>query len=64
MAHVSAVGFAGKTKKVRLLIDQKIRGVALKKGDTADVTEADAKYLKALDRVEFVAVDAPKQAER
>ena len=64
MAHANAARFAGKTQKVRLKIDQKIMGVALEAGDTADIPYNDALYLKNIDRVEFVADAEPKEAER
>jgi hypothetical protein len=64
MAHVSAGRFAGKTQKVKLNIDQKVRSVALKAGDTCDLEVAEATYLKNIGRAEFVSNDEPKTAAR
>lgn len=64
MAHANAARFAGKIQKVKLKIDQKIRGVALKAGDTADLALHEALYLKNIDRVEFLADAEPKEATR
>ena len=64
MAHANAARFAGKTQKVKLKIDQKIQGVALKAGDTADLPRNEALYLKNIDRVEFIADAEPKEATR
>lgn len=64
MAHVKADRFAGKTQKVKLLIDQKIRGVALKAGDTCDLAISEAVYLKNIERVEFVSGGEPAEATR
>ncbi len=59
MAFVSSEQFArsGKTVRVKLLADQKIRNVALSKGDTCDLTVQEAVYLKSIGRVE----DAPPE---
>ncbi len=68
MAHISADRFyssgGSKTQRVRLLVDQVIKGVPLSKGDTVDLPLAEATYSKAIERVEFVAVIEPKQATR
>jgi hypothetical protein len=64
MAHFAADRLAGKTQKVKLRIDQKIRGVGLSKGDTADLPLNEALYLKNIDRVEFVETSEPKSATR
>jgi hypothetical protein len=64
MALVSLNKLAGKTQRVKLLHDQKIRGVALSKGDTVDLSESESVFLKAIDRVEFIGSDEPKSATR
>jgi hypothetical protein len=66
MAHVAAGRFAGKTQKVKLLLDQKIRGVALSKGDTCDIPVDEALYLSKISRVEFVtsAKEEPAAGEK
>lgn len=60
MAHVGLNKLAGKTQRVRLLIDQVIRGASLKKGDTCDLSEVEARRLKTIKRVEFVDDVAPE----
>lgn len=57
MALVTSDQFTqqGKTVRVKLLADQKIRNLALSKGDTCDLTLQEARYLKGIGRVE----DAP-----
>ena len=57
----------GRTLRVKLLIDQKVKGVALKEGDTCDLPLGEAQYLKAIGRAEIVPVDpekTPKAASR
>lgn len=57
MAIITANQFAkqAKTVRVQLEIDQKIRGLSLKKGDICELSLEEAKYLKSIERVK----DAP-----
>jgi hypothetical protein len=51
--------------RVRLLIDQKIRGLALSAGDEAELTADEARRLKNMGRVEIVpSEETPKKATR
>ena len=65
---VSRERFAqGQNTRVRLLIDQKVKGLALNKGDTCDLTLSEALYLKSIGRAEIVTADEeknPKAAAR
>lgn len=58
-----------KTVRVKLLIDQKVRGLSLKAGDICDVSAEEARRLKNIDRAEIVPSDfegdeLPKKAAR
>ncbi len=64
MAHITPGKLAGVTQRVKLAVDQKISGVALKAGDTVDLPKPEALYLKNIKRVEFVANEEPKSATR
>jgi hypothetical protein len=66
MALITADRFTGsgqKVQRVRLLVDQKVKGLALKAGDTVDLDKSEALYLKNVERVAFVA-NAVKEATR
>lgn len=57
------------TVRVKLLIDQKIRGLALSAGDVAEVTSEEARHLKSMGRAvivpsDFEGDDQPKRANR
>ena len=69
MAHISAERFnnggnGNKVQRVKLLVDQVVKGVPLKGGDTVDLPRGEATYLKAVERVEFIEAAEPKQATR
>ncbi len=60
---------AQKTVRVKLLIDQKIKGLALSAGDVVDLSGEEARRLGGMGRVEIVASDfgednSPKVANR
>ena len=57
----------GHNTRVKLLTDQKVKGLALNEGDTCDLTLAEALYLKSIGRAEIVVADpekTPKTAAR
>jgi len=68
MAVISAdrFHFGAKMQRVKLAIDQKIRGVALKAGDVCELLPHEALYLKNIGRVKFMAdePEKPKSATR
>ena len=54
MGYVGLNRLAGKTQRVKLRIDQTVRGVPLKKGDTCDLELSEATRLQNMKRADFV----------
>lgn len=60
MAHVTVDKLVGKIQRVKAKMDVRIAGVSVSAGDTIDVAEREAHFLKSIDRVEFVDAAAKK----
>jgi hypothetical protein len=56
MAHVNVDKLVGKTQRVKAKMDIGVSGISVKAGDTVDVTEREARFLRDIGRADFVEI--------